>query len=144
MEILQLVYLSHATEAFNYDSDIDAILDHANRFNKEQAITGMLLFRGGVFLQLLEGPKEAVQNLYGKIATDNRHTSLKLLVKQNTTERLFENWSMAFTSIDDIDYKKMSELIDWDEMSRKVVVEEGISNPEILDVFKTFRFKIGK
>lgn len=49
-----------------------------------------------MFLQLLEGEKETVENLFEKIKDDKRHSNIVLIVKEKVEERLFSDWSMAF------------------------------------------------
>ncbi len=92
MPLLQLVYASHP---FGFDSAIlSAILLDARRCNSRDDITGMLICRADLYLQLLEGPAEAVDAAYRRIAADDRHLDLRLLSRQPVEARLFPLWSM--------------------------------------------------
>lgn len=144
MRVFQLAYLSFASEAFDKDVDrgMGEILDVAVSNNKDLNITGMLLFKGGIFIQLLEGDKEDVLNLYGRIASDLRHEGLKVLVKQDNSERLFEHWSMSYQKIDNTSLILINEIINWDELVKATREYRVIDNKKILDVFKKFRFKL--
>ena len=75
---------------------MNEILKKSREFNANKNITGCLLFRNNVFLQLLEGKKEDVQNLYQSIKRDHRHTNVTLIIEQDVKERMFPDWSMAF------------------------------------------------
>ena len=81
MDLFQLVYVSKISESFDVDKDIDNILQIANKRNKSLGITGMLIYRDGMFVQSLEGKKESVINIYGYIALDIRHDCIKTIYK---------------------------------------------------------------
>jgi hypothetical protein len=49
----------------------------------------------GIFLQVLEGGRSAVNALYNRIAADPRHTQVELLVYEEIGERRFAGWSMG-------------------------------------------------
>lgn len=93
--IFQLVYVSEAVEDISY-TDIQNILDVSRANNAKEGITGILIFYEGYFLQLLEGPEDAVRKTLNKILLDERNYELKVLVENNGSERLFANWTMAF------------------------------------------------
>lgn len=76
--------------------DISAILNTSRAFNKNNDITGCLLYHEGEFIQLLEGEKKTVQDLYSNIVKDKRHKHVKLVVEETVAGRAFENWNMAF------------------------------------------------
>ena len=61
-DIFQIVYVSYATEEFLKDpmDNVDDIIQTAKELNAEKNITGLLLYRQGVFLQLLEGNRDDV------------------------------------------------------------------------------------
>jgi hypothetical protein len=66
----------------------------ARRNNPRDGLTGALIVRGDLYLQLLEGPEAAVMATYARIARDHRHLAVKLLVQETVAERLFPNWTM--------------------------------------------------
>ena len=71
--MMQMAYMSFATRQFKMDVDnnVNAILEEARANNSEAGITGLLVYRNGVFVQLLEGEKEVVQRVLGKILLDH-------------------------------------------------------------------------
>jgi hypothetical protein len=92
MPVLQLIY---ASRPFGFDDAMLAgILLDARRCNARDGITGMLICRADLYLQLLEGEAVAVDAAYRRIAADDRHTDLRLLSRGVVAERLFPLWSM--------------------------------------------------
>jgi hypothetical protein len=94
----QLVYVSAASTALS-DTDLNQILDASRRNNRPRDITGMLLLIDQGFLQVLEGPKQAVLEVFARIGADKRHSALRVLVQHEAPERLFPNWSMGFDKL---------------------------------------------
>lgn len=144
MSVFQLAYISFASDFFKKDSKtgVSDILEEAKEFNKENGITGMLLFRNGVFLQILEGSRLEVLNLYGRIASDLRHEGIKTLIKQQNSERLFADWSMSYKEIDDADLKELNNILNWEEIIQQTRQFLPVSNHKIMEIFKKFRFKL--
>jgi hypothetical protein len=93
--MFELVYYSISKTEITTEM-IGDILKKSRETNSKKNITGCLLFYDKVFLQLLEGEKEVVQELYEKIKKDERHSEVTLLIEQEVTERMFPAWSMAF------------------------------------------------
>jgi len=94
----QLVYVSAASTALR-DTDLNQILDSARRNNRPRDVTGMLLLIDQGFLQVLEGPKDAVLEIFARIRADDRHGAVRVLVQHEAPERLFPNWSMGFEKL---------------------------------------------
>jgi hypothetical protein len=75
--IFSVVYLSEGTRSFS-EQDLQQILTKARETNSKLGISGMLLFKGGKFLQVLEGDREKVMTLFDQIAQDPRHNRVTL------------------------------------------------------------------
>ncbi|MGI9211145.1 MAG: BLUF domain-containing protein [Methylococcaceae bacterium] len=99
MFMYSLVYVSLEIHPMT-DSDLVDILTIARGKNLTLDITGLLLYRGGFFMQLLEGPEDAVDALYERVRRDERHSDVLLIYKENIVEREFPGWSMGFSTID--------------------------------------------
>lgn len=94
-QLVSLVYLSSGVREFD-DPELTAILAQARKNNERCGLTGMLLYRGGNFLQVLEGPESAVESTLLRIQRDPRHRGI-LVMKQTAIEtRNFSEWTMAF------------------------------------------------
>ena len=90
-----LVYMSSAAQPFD-DVDLDEVLAYSRERNTADGLTGMLVHRSGRFMQLLEGPPDAVIATYGRIVADPRHDEVRLLVEESIHTRRFPDWTMAF------------------------------------------------
>jgi hypothetical protein len=100
-ELTMLIYVSSAVQLFSPENLVD-LLQRSRHKNASLGITGMLLYKGGNFMQALEGPYQAVHDLYSTIALDPRHRSLSKLLEYPTKERKFADWTMGFTNLDGV------------------------------------------
>lgn len=88
----QLIYCS---QPFGFDEAMLAgILSRARYNNIRDAITGALICRHDIYLQLIEGPAAAIANLYARISVDDRHCDVRLLLDEEVDQRMFPEWSM--------------------------------------------------
>jgi hypothetical protein len=94
------VYTSTATRHLTED-DLAELLRQCLRNNARVGLTGLLLYRDGRFMQVLEGPDDAVRDVFAVIAADDRHSEVRLLLDEGITERAFPDWGMAFRTVDD-------------------------------------------
>ena len=92
--LVRLLYASRAAEAVTQEL-IDAILQSSRKHNPALGITGVLCYGGDVYMQVLEGGREAVNELYNKIVRDERHRNIALLHYQEVAERKFAGWTMG-------------------------------------------------
>jgi hypothetical protein len=100
--MLSLIYSSVATDTFG-EADLAGLLAQSRTANERNDVTGMLLFRNGYFLQVLEGPDAAVREKMAVIKTDPRHTKVTMLLEDLVDARQFPDWTMAFPSDTDLD-----------------------------------------
>ena len=88
----QMIYRS---QPFGFDrAMLASILVDARRNNPRDAISGALICRQDLYLQLIEGPDAEIDALYGRITRDNRHDNIVLLLSETVDRRLFEEWAM--------------------------------------------------
>jgi hypothetical protein len=91
-----LVRLLYASRAGSVTTEmIDIILAQSRANNPALGITGVLCHGGDVFMQLLEGGRDAVNRLYNRIAGDPRHERVMLLHYEEIAERRFASWTMG-------------------------------------------------
>lgn len=107
---IRLVYTSNAVEAFT-EAQLEQLAEDSARRNREDGITGHLLFAGGVFLQTLEGNRDAVEGLYTRIERDPRHLWVTQLLHTPIGHRLFETWDMQLCNLDQDDSGLRLELV---------------------------------
>jgi len=97
--LTRLIYASEAIVPLTPDS-VQTIVTHARQANTRRHLTGMLVFDHRAFLQVLEGQREVVSEVYGHIAADKRHRRLVLMDVLTVDERSFADWGMGFAPAD--------------------------------------------
>jgi hypothetical protein len=98
--MFQLLYVSTATKPFN-DTDLVVLLKAARQKNARLHINGMLLYKQGKFMQILEGEESAVRKLYAEISQDPRHGELTVILERQCSTSVFKDWSMGFANLRD-------------------------------------------
>ena len=96
--MLSIIYASSAVKLFT-EEEILELLEKSQQNNEKSGITGMLLYHDGNFIQVIEGPNEAVVELYNTIKKDRRHHHVTLLGQDPIPERQFANWTMGFRNL---------------------------------------------
>ena len=101
MDMIELVYVSKAVQRLKQEQ-LEEILSKARKNNTESGITGLLLYDGyGTFIQVLEGPEDAVETLFEKIKVDTRHTHINRIGLHFIHARSFPDWQMGFKILDE-------------------------------------------
>jgi len=98
-DLYHLAYISRSTlgdHEIAVRNEVEQILEAAKRKNPSVGITGALLYSGGYFCQLLEGPSRALETLFETILADDRHDSVEVLFFDPAPDRYFGSWAMAF------------------------------------------------
>jgi hypothetical protein len=96
----RLMYASAFSGAFpsaiaDQDEAVAGIIRASIRNNRASDITGLLLVHQSWFVQVLEGPAEAVMTTYGRILADPRHRDATLIEAASAEARRFANWNMC-------------------------------------------------
>ena len=92
---MSLIQLTYCSRPFGFDEVIlSGILIDARVNNLRNDISGALICRADLYLQLLEGPEAAVEAAFGRIRRDNRHLEVRKLYSRPVSARIFANWSM--------------------------------------------------
>jgi hypothetical protein len=100
----ELIYTSISVPYEIAESELEYILIGARRKNLELGITGLLLFHSGEFIQLLEGSREAVEEVYNRhILPDRRHRKVEVCWQAPIEQRSFAQWSMGYVPLKDVD-----------------------------------------
>jgi hypothetical protein len=101
MSNARLVYASFAPAPVS-SRDLMAILEVARFRNRKDDLTGLLCYADRLFLQVIEGPPEAVCETFYRILRDTRHCRIRLLDFRHTPTRLFDDWTMGFAGVGEI------------------------------------------
>lgn len=101
-ELYRVAYVSRAARAMER-SELDALLEVSQRNNQRDGISGLLVYDAGAFLQVFEGPTDAVERLVRRIETDDRHNDIVFLSAGPIEDRYFEGWGMDMAHLDRVD-----------------------------------------
>lgn len=101
--LVRLLYASRS-KTFIDEKTIDGILQYARSHNEEIGITGVLCVyeSGNTFLQVLEGSRETVNDLYNAIQSDDRHSDVTLLHYSEISQRRFSSWRMGSVNLNKV------------------------------------------
>jgi hypothetical protein len=128
MSLIQVIYTS---QPFGFDEAmLNGILADSRRNNLRTGVTGALICRADVYLQLIEGPEPAIETTYGRIKSDDRHREVRLLSSQPINSRLFPEWAMR----DDPARSWM-----WTQAQVAAGAVAGATRPELLAVFERLK-----
>jgi len=93
--VYEIIYSSVATKKFS-EAELTDLLGISKLKNEQLGLTGMLVYGGGTFVQLIEGGMDEARELYQYVFLDPRHTRVELSHQQRIYERSFSGWSMVF------------------------------------------------
>ncbi|MGC2467028.1 MAG: BLUF domain-containing protein [Candidatus Acidiferrum sp.] len=96
--MFHLVYASSALQPFT-KPELQALLEQARRKNDKLGVTGMLLYKDGNSMQVLEGEQDTVGKLGETIERDPRHRGVLVLLRGTSEQRLFPDWTMGFRDL---------------------------------------------
>lgn len=96
--LVRCLYASRPAQAMN-GPFLDEILEQCRRNNPRQGVTGLLCVADDLFIQVLEGGRDEVCEIFNAIVRDDRHLHVRLLAYEEISERRFGNWSMGHVSI---------------------------------------------
>jgi hypothetical protein len=106
----RIIYIS--TCRIDPDRDmVENILQVSRRNNRRDKLTGLLVVGGRRFLQVLEGPRKAVEEAYERIRADPRHFALVQLYRKPIAERCFAAWDMGCEQLDGADLTDLVEQL---------------------------------
>jgi len=94
-DLIYIIYVSAATKKYSSDELLDFLATFKPK-NESKDITGLLLYCEEQFIQVLEGPRLAVNKLFEKIQLDSRHKTVLKLFEKPIKQRCFPDWSMGF------------------------------------------------
>ncbi len=94
-EVYHILYRSKASAGLSKE-ELGKILSSSRKNNPPRSVSGLLIYRQGYFLQLLEGPEEAVAERFGVIMRDARHEDVEIMIRAKSGERLLAQWDMGY------------------------------------------------
>ncbi len=100
--LYELLYTSVAKRSMS-SLELIELLEQSREKNLRLNITGLLVYHNREFMQIIEGEKETVLELYDTIANDERHTSVKTFWERSISERGFSKWAMGFINPENLE-----------------------------------------
>ena len=104
--LVRLLYVSRATDPADQKA-VDGILGSARAHNASLGITGILCYGDGIYMQCIEGGRNAINKLYAQIQADDRHHDVVLLRYEEITERNFSGWTMGLVNLNRVNMSIM-------------------------------------
>jgi len=96
--LIRCLYASRAAVPL-HATVVGDILVQSHKNNPRLGVTGLLCYYNDVFMQVLEGGRDEVCELFNAIVRDTRHNNVRILVFEEISERRFGNWSMGQVNI---------------------------------------------
>ncbi len=84
----------------NFKRDVENIARSSSENNMAQNITGILFFKNGEFLQIIEGREKDLRAVMKRIENDTRHENVTYVIDEPIKEAGFQTWSMHFLDLD--------------------------------------------
>ena len=112
--IYRIIYLSSATKLLS-NNELKNLLSNSKTKNITNEITGLLLYIDGDFLQVIEGNKKDVLNLFELIKTDNRNRFVIPVFSDFVEKRQFPDWSMGFSQLT---YNELKKNVEFENISK--------------------------
>jgi len=101
-QLRRVIYVSE--KVGSSEQDVTNIVTASTQNNPSKDITGCLVEGKNSFLQILEGPSDAIKGLYRTISEDKRHTNVNSLCDEPVDTRLFSDWSMKSDNYNRIEW----------------------------------------
>ncbi|MCI3133110.1 BLUF domain-containing protein [Phenylobacterium aquaticum] len=96
--LVRCLYASRPNPAIE-GAALDRILEQSRKNNPALGITGLLCVSENLFIQVIEGGRDEVCELFNAIVRDDRHRQVRILSYEEITERRFGSWTMGQVSI---------------------------------------------
>ena len=117
-----LVYVSEENARLEPE-ELMPLLRTSRTRNRERDISGLLAYRDGHYLQILEGPDDEIETLYKSIAQDSRHRDVRLISQAPIEVRDFGKWPMAFRFLSDVQIERLPAF--------EEALKEGFGGPSL-------------
>ena len=128
-----LIYRSHLCDNVPVKA-LQEMVAAANIKNSESDVTGILLFNGTHFFQLLEGPEENVRRVYANICKDSRHYNLVELLCDYAPARRFGKAGMELFDLRTYEREEVLQRV----LDKGTTKYQLTYNDRALQFFRTF------
>ena len=97
-------------------TEIPRIVSVARAHNARDGLTGVLVYTGADFAQLIEGPEAAVANVWARIAADERHLDISIILDETDHHPWFPDWRMGYLVNADL----VRQIAVWRDLHRRI------------------------
>lgn len=127
-ETTRLKHIIYSSRPVGFEEKtVEQILSSSRKNNPSVEVTGLLIYSADLYLQLLEGPTNAVEQTFNKIKNDARHINIRILKESFTNRRIFASWTMRPQDL---------RLMMWDEDDIKKGLVENFNPSQAFNVFE--------
>lgn len=95
MTFKTVLYVSKA-QRYKAHAQLKTLVPRARAVNQKLDITGLLMFDGHHYAQLLEGPPKAIDAVMARIALDPRHSRLQVLSDDRRKDRSYVGFPLTY------------------------------------------------
>ncbi len=113
--LVRLLYASRAVGKIDCAA-VQNIMQKSHAYNPSNGVTGILCHSDKVYMQVLEGGRDAINGLYAKILRDERHTDVVLLHYEEICERHYAGWTMGQANLSKVNASVMLRFCDLPEI----------------------------
>jgi hypothetical protein len=122
-DLIHVIYVSSAAPDMSEHVTVK-FLNEARKANRKNDVSGMMLYIGGCFLQLLEGEATNVDIVCGTIFRDERE--MRMVLREPIAEREFPEWTMGFEAVAPLEAARLlGEPLLFDSVSRVARIESN-------------------
>lgn len=114
----RIIYTSTSKEMMD-ERDLQRILRSARTHNSANAITGMLIYHDGCFIQVLEGDQDAVEACYKRIERDPRHLNCIEMAREAVVSRIFTDWWMTYQHYGDLTSFQQKQFLSLQQLAQQ-------------------------
>lgn len=98
--LIHVIYVSSVVPNIS-EHDTLKFLNQARTVNREHDVSGLMLYIGGCFLQMLEGEAARIDVVCSTIFQDER--DMRIILREPIAEREFPEWTMGFEAVEPLE-----------------------------------------
>ena len=132
--LVHCIYSSVEAVPFT-EAELARLIDESRERNLQHNVTGILLHVNDSFFQILEGSREVVEDLYGKILNDPRHTRITQIIFETIPRRYFSDSSMTLATMSPAE---LATMIDEDNLEHREEVLAGLDEGRAKRLLRAF------
>jgi Sensors of blue-light using FAD len=137
-DLIHVIYLSVASPDLS-EHDTVELLNEARKANRQNDVSGMMLYVGGCLLLLLEGAAANIDSASRAISADERE--MRIILREPIPEREFPEWIMGFETIEPLEAGRLlGERLPFDPSSRAAWIDP-ISAKTLLSIIGRRRWQ---